>query len=156
MSAGHEIHAIFALCSFYHVYIPHQVPLNQSFTAIMNNLVYLVLVVILCAEKTDGNFCDYNCYCTKRPEGIFADCSSGNLNVLPVFDDLTAVMLTFLDVSDNNIRNLDQDVIETWQSLKGVSLLKNPLNCTQLAFFTDDTFILSECLLDKTTVTGKF
>ena len=106
---------------------------------------HIVALFMFLTVRNSAYRCASICECIVVDGELYGDCSNTELTALPLFGELPSLELAFLDVSRNNIVNLDKNVIESWPSLRGVSLLKNPLNCTQISLFKTSTSVLSDC-----------
>ena len=94
------------------------------------------------------------CICYDLHPQRIMDCKQMELNSLPLLLEQDTIGLTSVFLNDNSITKLDQDILDSWISLKFIDLRGNPLICTELSKLSKNVQVLENCQ-EASTSTGR-
>lgn len=90
------------------------------------------------------------CDCQNIPPYISVICMGKQLDSLPLLPVQITYAVSEVYVNNNDIRELDGDILESWDLLSYIDLSDNPLKCEELAKINPDVEVISDCLPEPT------
>jgi hypothetical protein len=122
-----------------------KVEVNFGFSLVANMKIIILLVLLLLGSHTNWGQvlnCPFPCSCYWQIKTV--DCSSSQLDTLPVFSGLQRLLTSRLILDYNQIKDLHLEKNE-WAELSKLSITNNPINCSTVQQLQEWVTVLSNC-----------